>query len=139
MRFAARLLAVVGVVLIAVGLSACFPSFITSRPRAAITVTDERGVPLEGATVTLGTTEWHGPGGVKSTQIFTTDSAGSVRFGAERVWKLQIDVYFEAGIRGGAHGTDRFRGADRSRAVSERGKFRLRVAAGRVRAARARA
>lgn len=47
-------------------LSGCYPSYLTSRPKAEIIVTDESGAPLAGATVTLGTTEWHGIGGKTS-------------------------------------------------------------------------
>ena len=90
MSFSARLHAVVAAAVVATGLSACFPSFPTSRPRATIIVTDESGVPLEGATVTLGTIEWHGIAGENTTQDFTTDRAGSVEFDAERVWRIQI-------------------------------------------------
>jgi hypothetical protein len=82
--------AVVAAAVVATGLSACFPSFLMSPPRATIIVTDESGVPLEGATVTLGTIEWHGIGGKNTTQDFTTDHAGNVELDPERVWKMQI-------------------------------------------------
>lgn len=82
--------AVVAAALVAISLSACLPSFITARPKAKINVTDELGVPLEGATVTLGTTEWHGIVGKTTTQDFATDRAGSVELDADRVWKMQV-------------------------------------------------
>lgn len=90
MGFSARIHAVVASAVIATVLSGCFPSFLTSRPKATIIVTDERGVLLEGATVTLGTVEWHGIGGKNTRQDFTTDRAGSVEFDAERAWKMQM-------------------------------------------------
>jgi hypothetical protein len=90
MGVSARLQTVVAAAVVATGLSACIPSSLTSRPRATIIVTDESGVPLEGATVTLGTIEWHGVGGEITTQDFTTDRAGRVEFDGERVWRMQI-------------------------------------------------
>jgi hypothetical protein len=80
----------VALVVVAAGLSGCFPSLLTSRPGATVIVTDESGVPLEGATVTLGTIEWHGVGGAMTTQDFTTDRAGSVQLDSERAWKMQV-------------------------------------------------
>lgn len=90
MGLCARLHTVVAAAGVAAGLSACFPSLPISRPRATIVVTDESGFPLEGATVTLGTIEWHGPAGELTTQDFTTDGAGRVELDAERVWRTQI-------------------------------------------------
>ena len=86
----AKLLAVAVTPLALFGLSACFPSFLTSRPEAEITVTDESGVPLEGATVTLGTTEWHGIVGRLTTQDFITDQEGRVEIDDDYAWKMQI-------------------------------------------------
>jgi hypothetical protein len=90
MSSSVRLRAVFAVAVAATGSSACLPSLLTSRPGTTIIVTDESGVPLEGATVTLGTTEWHGVGGATTTQDFTTDGAGRVDLDAERVWRTQI-------------------------------------------------
>jgi hypothetical protein len=39
-------------------------------------VTDESGAPLEGATVTLGTMEWHGIVGLNTLEKFQTDREG---------------------------------------------------------------
>jgi hypothetical protein len=72
------------------GLSACYPSFPRSRPDARIHVTDESGAPLPGATVTLGTMEWHGPAGRNTTEDFVTDREGKVAFDGEREWAMQI-------------------------------------------------
>jgi hypothetical protein len=71
-------------------LSACYPSFLTSRPKAEIVVTDESGKPLEGATVTLATTEWHGIGGPTTLTRFLTDHEGGVKFGAQHEWATQV-------------------------------------------------
>lgn len=72
------------------GLSACYPSFPRSRPEARIYVTDESGAPLSGATVTLGTMEWHGIVGQNTTEDFITDREGKVEFGGEHKWAVQI-------------------------------------------------
>jgi hypothetical protein len=71
-------------------LSGCYPSYFTSRPKAEIIVTDESGAPLAGATVTLGTTEWHGIGGKTSLDNFVTDGEGKVKFGKQHAWATQI-------------------------------------------------
>jgi hypothetical protein len=71
-------------------LAGCFPSFLTSRPEAEIIVTDESGQPLEGAKVTLGTTERHGPGGRLTQEDFLTDVKGRVEFDAKYTWKTQV-------------------------------------------------
>jgi hypothetical protein len=86
----AKLLAVAVTTLAVFGVSACFPTFLTSRPEAEIIVTDEAGAPLEGATVTLGTTEWHGIVGRISTQDFITDREGRVEIDDDHEWKVQI-------------------------------------------------
>ena len=71
-------------------LSGCYPSFLTSRPEAEIIVTDETGVPLESATVTLGTMEWHGVGGQNTFEKFSTDREGKVEFGKQHAWAMQV-------------------------------------------------
>ena len=71
-------------------LSGCYPSFLTSRPEAEIIVTDETGAPLEGATVTLGTMEWHGVGGQNTFEKFSTDREGKVEFGKQHAWAMQV-------------------------------------------------
>lgn len=71
-------------------LSGCYPSFLTSRPEAQIIVTDEAGAPLEGATVTLGITEWHGIGGPTTFEKFTTDHGGRVEFDQRHAWAMQV-------------------------------------------------
>jgi hypothetical protein len=71
-------------------LSGCYPSFLTSRPRAEILVTDESGAPLEGATVTLATKEWHGIVGPITFQKFLTDREGRVKFRRRHTWAVQI-------------------------------------------------
>jgi hypothetical protein len=73
-----------------VSLSGCYPSFLTSRPEAEILVTDESGVPLEGAKVTLGTTERHGPGGRTTQEDFFTNHDGKVEFDEKYEWHTQI-------------------------------------------------
>jgi hypothetical protein len=72
------------------GLSGCYPSFLTSQPEARIVVTDEAGTPLEGVTVTLGTMEWHGIVGRNTRQDFVTDHEGKVEIDDEHVWAMQI-------------------------------------------------
>lgn len=71
-------------------LSGCYPSFLTSRPKARILVTDESGAPIEGATVTLGTMEWHGIVGRNTLEKFPTDREGKVEFGSRHEWAMQI-------------------------------------------------
>ena len=71
-------------------LSGCYPSILTSRPKAEIIVTDESGAPLEGATVTLGTTEWHGIGGPTTFEKFSADHEGRVKFGKQHAWAMQV-------------------------------------------------
>jgi hypothetical protein len=71
-------------------LSGCFPSVLTSRPKAEIVVTDEYGVPLEGVTVTLATVEWRGVGGQSKFERFSTDHEGKVEFGKEHAWAMQV-------------------------------------------------
>lgn len=95
-----KLFRVIATTLSVVGLSGCFPSLLTSRPAAEIFVTDEAGAPLEGAKVTLGTMERHGPGGALTLQDFVTDGEGKVEFDSEHDWALQIllpdgDVSYE--------------------------------------------
>jgi len=85
-----KLFRVIAIALAVVGLSACLPSLLTSRPAAEIFVTDEAGAPLEGARVTLGTTEWHGVGGPLTLQDFVTDREGKVEFDSEHDWAMQI-------------------------------------------------
>jgi hypothetical protein len=53
-------------------------------------VTDESGAPLLGATVTLGTMEWHGIVGQNTTEAFVTDSEGNVELDGERDWAVQV-------------------------------------------------
>jgi hypothetical protein len=71
-------------------LSGCYPSLLTSRPKAEITVTDESGAPLAGATVTLGTMEWHGIVGRNTLEEFLTDREGRARFSKQRDWAVQV-------------------------------------------------
>jgi hypothetical protein len=73
-----------------IALSGCYPSLLVSRPRAEIIVTDESGMPLEGATVTLGTMERHGIVGQNTFQKFLTDREGRVEFGKQHDWAIQI-------------------------------------------------
>ena len=80
-------------------LSGCYPSLLTSRPKAEIIVTDESGAPLVGATVALGTKEWHGIVGQTTLDKFLTDREGRVRFARQHDWAVQIllpdgDVYY---------------------------------------------
>ena len=71
-------------------LCGCYPSLLTSRPKAKICVTDESGAPLEGATVTLGTMEWHGIVGQNTLEKFLTDREGRVKFGRRHDWAVQV-------------------------------------------------
>ena len=71
-------------------LSGCYPSYLISRPKAEIIVTDEAGAPLEGATVTLATKEWHGIVGPTSLTRFATDHEGGVKFDEQHEWATQI-------------------------------------------------
>lgn len=80
----------VAALLASLGLSGCYPSFLTSQPETRIVVTDETGTPLEGATVTLGTREWHGIVGRNTRQDFVTDREGTVEIDDEHVWAMQI-------------------------------------------------
>jgi hypothetical protein len=86
----AKLLAVAALMLILSALSACYPSFLTSRPEAEIIVTDESGTPLEGARVILGTMERHGPGGRVTRQDFQTNREGKAGFDQQYEWHTQI-------------------------------------------------
>jgi hypothetical protein len=86
----AKLLAFVTLTSSLCALSACYPTYLTLRPEAEIFVTDESGAPLEGATVTLGTMEWHGVGGKTSLENFSTDASGKVEFDEKRRWATQI-------------------------------------------------
>lgn len=85
-----KLPAIVALAIAVSGLSGCYPTFLTSRPEAKIFVTDESGAPLEGATVTLGTMEWHGVGGRNTRQDFLTDRAGKLEIDDEHEWAVQI-------------------------------------------------
>jgi hypothetical protein len=71
-------------------LGGCYPSSLTSRPEAKINVTDESGAPLEGATVTLGTMEWHGIVGRNTLEKFLTDREGRVHFSKQHDWAMQV-------------------------------------------------
>ncbi len=71
-------------------LSGCYPSFLTSRPKAKILVTNEAGAPLQGATVTLGTKEWHGIVGRNTLEQFATDREGRVNIGSRHDWAMQV-------------------------------------------------
>lgn len=71
-------------------LSGCYPSLLTSRPVARILVTDESGAPLEDATVTLGTKEWHGIVGRNTLEKFSTDGEGKVEFGRQHDFAVQV-------------------------------------------------
>jgi hypothetical protein len=71
-------------------LSGCYPVLLTKRPRAEIIVTDESGAPLVGATVTLGTMEWHGIVGRNTLENFLTDREGRVEFGSRHDWAVQV-------------------------------------------------
>jgi len=71
-------------------LSGCYPSYLTSRPKAEIIVTDESGAPLAGATVTLATMEWHGIVGQNRFEKFSTDSKGRVVFDSQHDWAMQV-------------------------------------------------
>lgn len=51
---------------------------------------DESGAPLEGATVTLGTREWHGVVGRNTLEKFLTDREGRVRFARRHDFAVQI-------------------------------------------------
>jgi hypothetical protein len=86
----ANLLPGIATTVAVVFLGGCYPSLLTSRPNAKIIVTDESGVPLEGATVTLGTMEWHGIGGQNTLEKFLTDREGRVEFGKQHEWAVQI-------------------------------------------------
>jgi hypothetical protein len=84
------LLARIAVAGAVVFLSGCYPTFLTSRPKAEIFVTDESGAPLEGATITLGTMEWHGIVGRNTLEKFVTDREGRVEFGSRHDWAVQV-------------------------------------------------
>jgi len=71
-------------------LSGCYPSLLTSRPKAKIIVTDESGAPLVGATVALGTRESHGKVGPNTLEKFSTDREGRVKFGRQHDWAVQM-------------------------------------------------
>ena len=71
-------------------LSGCYPSWLTSRPKARIIVTDESGAPIEGAAVTLGTMEWQGIVGQNTLEKFLTDREGRVKFGRQHAWAMQV-------------------------------------------------
>ena len=71
-------------------LSGCYPAYLTSRPEAEIIVTDESGAPLDGATVTLGTMEWHGIVGRNTLTDFRTDREGRVEFDRQHDWAVQV-------------------------------------------------
>jgi hypothetical protein len=71
-------------------LSGCYPSLLTSRPKAKIIVTDESGAPLEGTTVTLATMEHHGIVGQNTFEKFLTDREGKVKFGRRHDWAVQV-------------------------------------------------
>ena len=86
----ANLLSGIATIVAAFILSGCYPSFLTSRPKARILVTDESGAPLVGATVTLGTREWHGVVGRNTLEKFLTDREGRVEFGRQHDWAVQI-------------------------------------------------
>jgi len=86
----ANLLPGIATIVAVVTLSGCFPSILTSRPGAEIIVTDEFGAPLEGATVTLATMEWHGVGGQNTFEKFSTDHEGRVEFGKQHAWAMQV-------------------------------------------------
>lgn len=100
MKSPRSLCALVALAAAGTGLSACYPSFPRSRPEARIYVTDEFGAPLAGATVTLGTMEWHGVVGQNTTEDFVTDREGKVELDGERAWAVQVllpdgDVRYE--------------------------------------------
>lgn len=86
----ASLLAGIAAIVAAMILCGCYPAFLTSRPRARIIVTDEVGAPLEGATVTLATKEWHGIVGQNTFEKFLTSREGKVKFGSQHDWAVQI-------------------------------------------------
>jgi hypothetical protein len=81
---------IAAIVLAAFGLSGCYPTWLTSRPKARIVVTDAVGAPLQGATVTLGTVEMHGIVGRQTRQDFLTDKSGRVQIKKKHRWAVQI-------------------------------------------------
>ena len=88
----ANLLTGIATIVTAVVLGGCYPSYLTSRPEAEIIVTDESGAPLQGATVTLGTVEWHGIVGQTTLTKFVTDAEGKVAFDKQHAWATQYTV-----------------------------------------------
>lgn len=86
----ARLPSLVAMTLAASSMCGCYPALLTSRPKGAIVVTDEAGAPLQGVTVTLATTEWHGIVGPTTLDRFTTDEKGVVGFGTKHEWATQV-------------------------------------------------
>jgi hypothetical protein len=94
----ANLLPGIATIVAALMLGGCYPSSLTSRPEARITVTDESGAPLVGATVTLATMEWHGIGGRNMFEKFLTDREGEVEFGKQRDWAVQV-MLPDGGVR----------------------------------------
>jgi hypothetical protein len=86
----ANLLSRIATTIAAITFSGCYPASLTSRPEATIIVTDESGAPIEGATVTLGTMEWHGIVGQTKLEKFVTDREGRVEIDRRDKWVMQI-------------------------------------------------
>ena len=78
------------VVVAGCGLAGCFPTLLTSQPKARITVVNESGAPLPGATVTLTTVKSIGLGGTSTRQDFLTDSEGKVFIKKKHAWAMQV-------------------------------------------------
>lgn len=86
----ANLLARVAAMAAASMLGGCYPTLLTSRPKAEIIVTDESGTPLAGAAVTLGIVKRQGVVTQTTLEKFLTDPEGSVRFGRRHDWAVQV-------------------------------------------------
>jgi len=89
-----------GLALLSVVLGGCvpFPAYRTVRPDVTLTICDARQRPIEGARVTLVSTE---PpfGAVKSRDEALTGADGRVRFDSRRALRLEVMFLYRGDIR----------------------------------------
>jgi len=88
------------VLLLGIALCGCvpFPSYRTARPEVLLAIRDARQRPIEGARVTLVSTEppW---GAVKSSAEVRTGADGVARFDAQRELRVEVMFLYRGPIR----------------------------------------
>jgi len=71
-----------------IALSGCVPALRTLQPATRVHVTDADGIPLQGASVQLGSYKYRG--GRFSTQNYVTNAAGDAKTKRDTQWELMV-------------------------------------------------